>query len=75
MHRTECIPLTDRIKVNVLRATEEIGEIEKTRVRDEAKAEVMATRKELRTLSKRMEQQCTREVAWVRVMIILRGNG
>lgn len=50
------------MKVNVLRATEEIGEIEKSRVREEAKAEVVAAKKELRTLSKRMDQQCTREV-------------
>lgn len=49
-------------QVNVLRATEEIGEIEKSRVREEAKAEVLAAKKELRTLSKRMDQQCTREV-------------
>eukprot|EP00903_Cladosiphon_okamuranus_P020583 g18894.t1 len=49
-------------QVNVLRAAEEIGEIEKSRVREEAKAEVLAAKKELRTLSKRMEQQCTREV-------------
>lgn len=48
--------------MNVLRATEEIGEIEKKRVREEAKAEVMAAKKELRNLSKRMDQQCTREV-------------
>ena len=46
----------------MLRATKEIGEIEKTRVREEAKSEVMAAKKELRTLSKRMDQQCTREV-------------
>lgn len=50
------------IQVNVLRAAEEVGEIEKNRVREEAKAEVMAAKKELRTLSKRMEHQCTREV-------------
>lgn len=49
-------------QVNVLRATEEIGEIEKSRVREEAKAEVLAAKKELRTLAKRMDQQCTREV-------------
>lgn len=46
----------------MLRATEEIGEIEKSRVREEAKAEVLAAKKDLRTLSKRMDQQCTREV-------------
>lgn len=46
----------------MLRATEEIGEIEKGRVREEAKAEVLAAKKDLRTLSKRMDQQCTREV-------------
>lgn len=52
-------------QVNVLRATEEIGEIEKSRVKEEAKAEVLAAKKELRTLSKRMEQQCTREVRMI----------
>lgn len=46
----------------MLRATEEISGIEKDRVKEEAKAEVTAAKKELRTLSKRMEQQCTREV-------------
>lgn len=49
-------------QVNVLRAAEEIGEIEKSRVREEAMAEVLAAKKELRTLTKRMDQQCTREV-------------
>ncbi|CAN0090429.1 unnamed protein product [Ectocarpus fasciculatus] len=49
-------------QVNVLRAREEISQIKKNQVAEEAKAEVMVARKELRTLSKRMEHQCTREV-------------
>lgn len=50
------------LKLNVLRAAEEITVIEKRKVHEEAKAEVTAAKKELRTLSKRMDQQCTREV-------------
>ncbi|CAM9928579.1 unnamed protein product, partial [Ectocarpus sp. 12 AP-2014] len=49
-------------QVNVLRAREEISQITKKQVAEEAKAKVVAAKKELRTLSKRMEQQCTREV-------------
>lgn len=49
-------------KINALSAAEEISEIEKKRVREEAKAEVASVKKELRTLNKRMDQQCTREV-------------
>lgn len=49
-------------QVNTLRAAEEVGEIEKKQVREDAKTQVQVARKELRTLSKRMAQQCTREV-------------
>lgn len=35
-------------------------------MREEAKTQVQAAKKELRTLSKRMAQQCTREVMALR---------
>lgn len=50
------------LEVNLLRAAGEIREIEKARVKEEARAEVQGAKRELRTLSKRMAQQCTREV-------------
>ncbi|CAM9573635.1 unnamed protein product [Discosporangium mesarthrocarpum] len=49
-------------QVNVLRAGEEVGRIEAKRVREAAKAEVMAAKKEVRTLANRIEAQSTREV-------------
>ena len=49
-------------QLNALLAAKDAAQMEKARVRDEAKAEVMAVKTKLGALSKLMDQRCTREV-------------
>lgn len=49
-------------QLNELRAAEEVCQLEMARIEDEAKAEVMEAKKDLKTLSRRMKEGCTREV-------------